>query len=146
MRGVLIVGVVLGLASANARADRLFEAPKLAPAPKLSKRIQLNLNDYGNDIGLELGQLTLGLVQMRFDIEQRDARFHVGGGNAESFQLRLDSHVMVRKSQARVQARIDLAVAGYGFALELPEFDMSTESVSGERAVAFSIPFLEGSF
>ena len=33
----------------------------------------------------------------------------------------------------------------YGL-LELPEFDMRTESVSGERAVAFSIPLLEGVF
>jgi hypothetical protein len=113
---------------------------------KLSKRIQLNLNDFGNDVGLELGELTMGLVEMRFDIQKRDARFHLGGGNAESFRLRLDSHVVVRKTQARVQARLDLAVAGYGFAVELPEFNMSAESVSGRRAVALSIPFFEGSF
>ncbi len=146
MRWLLISGVALCFFSANAQADRLLEAPAIGPRVGLSKRIQLNLNEYGNDFGLELGELTLGLVQMRFDIEKRDARLHLGGGNADSFQLQIDSYVMVRRSQARVQARLDLAVAGHGFALELPDFDLSTASVSGERAVAFSIPFLEGSF
>tara|TARA_R110002096_G_scaffold433887_3_gene653803 strand:- start:5494 stop:5934 length:441 start_codon:yes stop_codon:yes gene_type:complete len=146
MRWFLIAGLVLGFASTNAQADKLVKAPEIGPRVKLSKRIQRNLGELGNNVGLELGELTMGLVEMRFDIQKRDARFHLGGGNAKSFRLRLDSHVVVRKSQARVQARLDLAVAGYGFAVELPEFDMSTESITGQRAIALSIPFLEGAF
>jgi len=134
------------MGASHAIADPIWEAPEIAPGVALSTRVQLRLNDYGNEAALQLGQLTMGLVQMRLDVLGRDARFNLGGGDPESFRLHLDSHVVVNQSTARVQSRIDLSVAGYGLALELPEFDMSTESVNGERAVAVRIPIFEGDF
>ncbi|MCP4445075.1 MAG: hypothetical protein GY811_06985, partial [Myxococcales bacterium] len=147
MRLVLTVGLlVVSVASVDAQADPLVESPKLGPRLKLSHIVRSNVNDYANDFGTHLGQLTIGLLEMRCDIKNRDARFHLGGGDPDAFRLRLDSYISVNRNQARVQARLDLAVAGYGFALKIPDFNVSTENVSGDRAVALSIPFLEGDF
>lgn len=148
MRAMFIAVSLLlpAVAPFEARSDRLTDSPEVGPRVKLSKIVKQNLNEYGNEFGLEIGELTLGLMEMQFDLESKNGHFHLGGGDPDAFRLRIDSHVAYQRKAARVQARLDLSVAGYGFALDLPEFDMKTESVVGQRAVAFSIPFLEGSF
>lgn len=146
MRGVWIALVLVAASAEPGWADRITEADEIGPKLKLSTRIKQNLNDYSNEIGSGLSELTLGLLDMHFDLHEKRAKLHLGGGDPDAFRLRIASDVLMAGGNARVQARIDLAVAGHRLAFEVPEFDMNTASVSGERAIQLSLPLLEGDF
>ena len=124
----------------------LLEAPVIGPRFKLSAAVKDNVNDLSNAAAFQISELTAGLLDMRFDLHKKRARLHLGGGDSESFRLHVNSDVLIGKGRARVAARIDLAIAGHSFELEVPEFDVDTESVTGERAVLVSLPVLEGKF
>jgi hypothetical protein len=129
-----------------ARADRLTELPAIGPAPSLKKRITLNLNDYSNELGAQFERLSAGLLRLHFDIKRRHARIGLGGGDPDAFRLRLDSDVQMGDGKARIQARLDLAVAGHHFNLDVPALDMAATSVGGRRALQLNLPVLQGSF
>lgn len=130
----------------TASADRLFESPTLGPRLKLSARVKANLNQYSNEAAFQLSEMTLGMLDMRFDLKRKGAHLNLGGGDPESFRLRIDSNVLIGKGRARIQARLDLAIAGHRWAVEVPDLDLDTENVSGERAVMLSLPLIEGKF
>jgi hypothetical protein len=142
---VLLPLVMSGLAL-PASADRLLEKPTIGPRLKLSAKVKANFNDYSNDAAFQLNELTMGLLDMRFDLQSKRARLNLGGGDPEVLRLRVDSNVLIGKGRARIQARLDLAIAGHRWAVEVPEFDLDTESVAGERAVMLSLPLVEGKF
>jgi hypothetical protein len=54
--------------------------------------------------------------------------------------------VKFRGGYARVQASLDLRLAGRDFKLDLPEFDIVPSSVSGQRGVEVRLPLLYGEF
>ena len=124
----------------------VFEKPVLGPRLKLSVAIKANLNQYSNQVAMELGDMTMGLLDMRFDLQNKRARVNFGGGDPESFRLHVDSDVLIGKGRARIQAKVDLAIAGIRWEIEVPDVDLDTESVSGERAVMLTLPFVEGNF
>lgn len=144
--GVVVV-FALALAARPALADQsLVEAPKAGPRLSLSKRLKSNISTLSTDLAQQLGQLALGLVEMRFDLVAKRAKVGLGGGDPDTFRLRIDSDVIVRGKAARVQARVDLAVAGARLAFSVPEFDMSSSSVDGKQAIQLSVPLLETRF
>ncbi len=143
--GHLIIGGML-VAASPAHADDLLEQPKVPRKLKLSDRIRSNLNDFSNEFALRLELMTAGLVDMRFDLKAKTARMHLGGGDPEAFRLYIDSNMIVSGGHMRVNSRIDLAVAGYRLAFEVPEFNVDTESVQGDRAVQLTLPVFEGAF
>ena len=124
----------------------MFETPTIAPRLKLSVQVKANLNQYSNQAALELGEMTMGMLDMRFDLQNKRARVNLGGGDPESFRLHIDSDVLIGKGRARIQARVDLAIAGIQWEIEIPDVDLDTESVSGERAVMLTLPVVEGKF
>ncbi len=126
--------------------QHMLEKPTLAPKLKLSVAVKANLNQYSNQAAMQLGQMTMGILDMRFDLQNKRARVHFGGGNADSFRLHMDSNVLIGKGRARIQARVDLAIAGIRWQIDVPDVDLDTESVSGERAVMLTLPFVEGNF
>lgn len=137
---------LLCLASAEASADRITDKPTVRPRFKLATAIEANLNQYSNEAAVRLSELTLGVFDMRFDLKSRRARLNFGGGDPETFRLHIDSDVLIGKGRARLQARLDLAIAGHQWVIEVPELDLDTENVLGQRAVMLSLPLVEGSF
>jgi hypothetical protein len=123
-----------------------LERPTLAPRLKLSVAIKANLNQYSNLAAMQLGDLTMGMLDMPFDLQNKRARVNLGGGDPGSFRLHVDSDVLIGKGRARIQAHVDLAIAGYRWEIEVPDVDLDTENVSGERAVMLTLPFVEGKF
>jgi hypothetical protein len=138
--------ILIGAPALEASADRLVESPTLGPRLKLSTKIQANLNQYTNDAAFQLSNLTMGMLDMRFDLQSKRARLNLGGGDPDSFRLHLDSDVLIGKGRARIQARVELAIAGHSLEVEVPDLDLDTENVSGERAVMLSLPLVEGNF
>lgn len=141
---LLLVTVPVSGAMAN-EGDSLVTAEEMAPAKKLSERLRENLNGYSNDVAGHLSLLSVGLLDMHFDLHQKQARVHLGGGDPEAFRLRIDSDVRMTGSNARIQTKIDLAVVGHRLRFEVPEFDMNTRSIAG-GALQLSLPLLEGKF
>lgn len=135
-----------GLSSVHAFADKLTEIPEVVPKLQLSIVVQENVSDYSNMAAIQVSDLTLGLVDMRFDVEKKWARFRLGGGQSEYFRLKLNSDIQFQKGKARLATRVELGMAGHQWQIEVPELDLDTESVSGERAVTLSLPLLEGQF
>lgn len=124
----------------------MLESPTIGPRLKLSVAVKANLNQYSNLVAMELGEMTMGLLDMRFDLQNKRGRLNFGGGDPESFRLHVDSDVLIGKGKARIQARVDLAIAGIRWEIEIPDVDLDTESVSGERAVMLTLPVVEGKF
>ena len=131
---IFAVAISLCASSGTAVADQLTESPQLAPTLKLSSRIKLHLNEYSNLAGHEIERLTLGLVELGFDLNRKHARLGLGGGDPDAFRLRIDSDVLMTDGRARIDARIELALAGHKLAFEVPAVNMDTQTVSGERA------------
>ncbi len=127
-------------------AEEHAEPIVVSKGRSLSLRVKANLNDYSDEFTLSLRKMTSGLVAMKFDFVGQSARLGLGGGDPNAFRLRLESDVLVTGSQARVQSRLDLAVAGYRLAIDVPVFDVKTESVAGARAVELRLPVFEGRF
>lgn len=158
----ILFGVAICVGAADATADPLpaeeastlefsapqhmLEQPTIAPKLKLSAAVKANLNQYSNQAALQLGEMTMGMLDMRFDLQNKRARVNFGGGDPESFRLHIDSDVLIGKGRARIQARVDLAIAGIQWKIEMPDVDLDTESVSGERAVMLTLPVVEGKF
>lgn len=138
--------ILLGAPSLEARADKLVESPTIGPRLKLSARVKANLNQYSNEAAFQLSTMTAGMLDMRFDLHKKRARLNLGGGDPDSFRLHIDSDVLIGKGRARIQARLELAIAGHSLAIDVPDLDLDTESVSGERAVMLSLPLVEGKF
>ena len=144
MRQGIIAGIaVLVLSAATARADSLTEPPEI-PAPlSLSQTIQSNLTLMSLELNDHLGKLSFDLVDLKFDVTGKRAKFRLGGGD-EGFGLKLDSDIKFQSGYARVQTTIDLRIAGEGFSFTLPEVDMVPRSADGEYEIRW--PIFKGRF
>ena len=100
----------------------------------------------GNDVGLHVSALTLDLVAFAFDDSGRTAHVRVGAGLGEKLTLRVGGKISFERGLAKVDARIDLGIAGHKLALELPQFEMVPRSLDGRRYVELRVPIVQLSF
>lgn len=144
---VVLASLVLGcLAPASAAADRLLEAPTIARRPGMGARLLEGMTLLGDELDLHLSTLTGDMVRLKFDFARKQGKFKVGGGDRELLLFKVDGDVEVHGSIARVRSRIDLGLGGEALHLELPEFELATQTVAGERAVELRLPVFEGRF
>ena len=149
MRLLVILLLTAPAWSANAEPlelRALQATPADSPSFSLSTRIWGSVNDYSNETAVRLHALTLGLVDMKFDLHKKRARFNLGGGDPKAFRLCLDSNIVIGEGKAHVQAQLDLALAGYQMQIEIPDIDLHSESVSGKRAYVLSMPLVTQRF
>jgi hypothetical protein len=133
-------------ATFDAGEDSLLVAPLIPKRRSLSGRVVDNLTVLGDELGLHLSALTADLVRFDFDFAQKHGRFKLGGGTGETLLLRVDGDVQVQGSVARIKSRVDLGLAGEQLSFQLPDLDLATQSVQGERAVELRLPLVEGKF
>jgi hypothetical protein len=131
---------------ASREEDALLLTPAIPKRRSLGGRVVDNLTLIGDGLGLHVSALTADLVRFDFDFAKKHGRFKVGGGTGDSFLLRVDGDVRVHGSVARITSRVDLGLAGEQFSFQLPDVDLATQSVQGERAVELRLPLLEGKF
>ncbi len=149
MRLLVILLLTAPAWSANAeplKRQALQASRADSPSFSLSTRIWGSVNDYSNETALRFRELTLGLVDMKFDLQKKRGRFNLGGGNPEAFRLYLGSNIVIGEGKAHVQAQLDLALAGYQMQIEIPDIDLHSESVSGQRAYVLSMPLVTQRF
>jgi hypothetical protein len=136
-----------GLRSGPGTDLRLETSLKLRRmGPSLSQRMRANLSEISTELVNNLGELALGLLDTKIDILGKRASVGLGGGDPEAFRLRIDSDVLFKGKRARINARVDVAVAGKRFEFDLPEFDMSSSKVAGQQAIQVSLPLLQTRF
>lgn len=126
-------------------ADRWPEVPA-DHAPSLGVQITDRLTWLCNTLGQHLDLLSGDLVQLRFDGRQRRAHVRLGGGTSDALQIQLDGDVQFDDANARVRARIDLALRGHLLHLDLPDFEMSPAEYRGDRGVQLRLPVFVLSF
>lgn len=146
----LLVILLLCIPAWNADAEPVaVTAPdelKFSPSLELSYRILTSVNDYSNDAALRVSEMTLGLIDMKFDVHEKKAHLKLGGGDPEEFRLCMNSKIILGEGKARVRSQLDLAVVGYRMLVEIPDLDLDSESVSGQRAYTLSVPLLKQHF
>jgi hypothetical protein len=138
--------VLLTALSGSARADELTEAPALPPVKSMSDRMLDNLTLVSNDLALHLNTVTFNIMNVTFDIRRSMAHVRIGGGDANRVRLVVDGDIFINDDYARIDAAIQLAVAGHKLSLDLPAVDMVPRSMAGETWVEVRLPLLRGNF
>ena len=100
---------------------------------------------WSNEIGTGVGAMTFDLVELSFDVRKGVTRLSIGGGS-DDLALRIDSDIRMLNGWARVKAHCDLSFAGSKLSFDLPEFDVTSHTIYGERAVVVRVPIFEGKF
>jgi hypothetical protein len=100
---------------------------------------------WTSEIGQAVGDLTFDLVELSFDVRKGVTRLSLGGGG-DDFTLRIDGDIRMQNGWARVRAHCDLRLAGSRLRFALPDFDVTSHTIYGERAVVVRVPIFEGKF
>jgi hypothetical protein len=151
MMGRLGLGLamVLLVPATSARADDQLEHlwPTLPADHALSLEDQItdHLTDIGNTICGHLDLLSHDVIGLHVNGRANRARLRVGGGN-ERYFLRIDSDWLFADGKARIDAKVDLALAGHSLELKLPAMDLSQDSYHGTQLVQINVPLLERTF
>jgi hypothetical protein len=126
--------------------DRLWPRVPEGNHLKLSEQITQQLTELGNTLGEHVNVLSYDMLSMTFDGRRRRAHFSVGGGDARYLEFKFASDVHFIEGRARINARVDLSIAGNKFELELPEMEMVPASYRGERGVEVRVPIFKRNF
>ena len=128
--------------------ERLWPTVQNGPRLKLSEQITDELTELGNLLGAHLDVLSSDMLGVRFDGRRRLARVRLGGADRGErlLTLRFAGDVHFTAGVARIQARLDLGVAGHVMQLELPDVEMAPASYRGERGVEVRLPLFRRSW
>jgi hypothetical protein len=126
-------------------SERFLDAPGIPGGRSLSDQIAAKLTLLGTAIDAHLGGLTLDALDFRIDGAGRRARVRLNAA-ARRLALCLDGNVRFERGLARVATRVDLAVGGGRWQLQLPEIELVPRSHAGEHYVEIRLPLLEGTF
>jgi hypothetical protein len=125
--------------------NKLCEAPAIPKGRSFSDQIADKLTLLGDTVDGHLGRLTLDHLELHFDGHTRVAKLRLSG-ETRRMSLRLDGDILFDNGCARVDARIDLGIAGRHVHLDLPDFEMVPRSLNDERYVEYKLPIVEGTF
>jgi hypothetical protein len=138
---VLLAALVLPAFGGTAHADDLA-APPEATGRLVTKVVEMT-NGFLDE---HVDRLSLELLHVRVDAEQRRANVVVGGGDARVVKLRLASNVEVVDGTARVRGRLALGLGGKQLDVRLPTIDVASVSYRGERGVEVRLPLVSRAF
>jgi hypothetical protein len=104
------------------------------------------LTAIGNRVGDHIDELSHDWIGLHVDGRGQRARLRFGGGDTHYLAFHVDSDWHFVDGKARVQARLQLALAGHVVDVHLPDFDVSTDSYHGTQMVDVNVPLLERRF
>lgn len=142
------VAAMTSVAAAEEHAlyERLWPRVPEGRHLKLSEQIADQLTLLGNTLGYHLDLLSRETLTLRFDGRRRRAHVRVGGGEAGYLRFHLASDVQFIGGLARINTRVDLAIAGRALRLELPEVEMTPTEYHGDRGVVVRLPLFRRTF
>ena len=136
------IALTVALGSSTAAADPWVDDVQPVESVSLSHQLKEKMTIFSDEVGLRLSEVTVNLMDLRYDAFTNQAKFHLGGGDPERFALRLDSDVQFSGGSARVQSRLQLGVAGHSLDVEVPDFEVVPRSEKGERFVEVRVPLI----
>ena len=125
--------------------EHFLDAPDIPGGRRLSDQIAAKLTLLGTAIDTHLGELTLDALDLHIDGAGRRARVRLNAA-ARRLAFCLDGNVRFERGLARVATRVDLALGGGRWQLQLPEIELVPRSFGGEHYVEIRLPLLEGTF
>ncbi len=124
----------------------VFTGPPVIPKGRTySERIADQLTLLGDSIDSHVGALSLDTIKFKVDGRHRKAHVRLAG-ESRYLSLTIQSDVHFRQGAARVDASIDLRVAGRALRLELPDFEVLPRSYLGDRYVEVRVPIIRRTF
>lgn len=102
-----------------------------------------HLSELGNTLGKQMTKLSDQLIGIRVDGRAQRARLRVGTGTGHYLAFKLDSDWFFSNGKARINARVQLGLAGHEVALQLPAMEMEPTSYHGEDGVMLKLPLFE---
>ncbi len=125
--------------------DRVWPEVPSDHGESLEDRITDHLTDWGNHVGNRLDELSHHIASLHVDGRARRAQLHLGGGN-EHLKLDFDSSWLFADGKAYVKAKLEIALQGHRFELELPDMDLSHDNYHGQDLVQVNVSVLEKRF
>lgn len=125
---------------------RLTTAPTLGRSPSWDERLADKMTLAGDELGLDLRNLTFDTLDLEFDGHHQIAHLSLMAGDSRALSLHLRGVIAFQDGYARVATQLDLAVAGKHLALSLPRVDMVPRSYGGRRYVELRLPVLDMRF
>jgi hypothetical protein len=86
------------------------------------------------------------MIGLRVDARGQRCRLRLGGGSSHYLTFRIDSDWLFSEGKARVNAKVELGLAGHVVDLKLPAMDLSQDSYHGVQLVQVNVPLLERRF
>jgi len=102
-----------------------------------------HLSDLGNKLGNHMTLLSDQMFGLHVDGRGQRARLRLGTGTGHYLAFKLDSDWYFSDGKARINARVQLGVAGHELALQLPAMEMEPTSYHGEDGVMLKLPLFE---
>ena len=151
MRRVAFLWIALASTTAladdlNDTADQRWPAVPASTLPKEEDVMLDHMSDLGNLIGRHMDELSHDFIGLTMDARGQRARLRVGGGSAHYLEFKVDSDWFFSDGKARVNARVQLGLAGHEVDLKLPAMDLSQDNYHGEQMVEVNVPLLERRF
>jgi hypothetical protein len=146
--GLSLALVLIAATTASAEDDLAKRWPSVPKdtLPPLEDVMIDNLSDIGNRFGDHLDELSHDLIGLHVDGRGQRARLRVGGGNPHYLTFKLDSDWLFSEGKARVNAHLELGLAGHVLDLKLPAMDLSQDNYHGVQLVQVNVPLLERRF
>jgi hypothetical protein len=155
--GIVLAAMWVGTAAADDRVmvstdehqvtlETRWPSVPLEHGLKLEDKMVDRLSEIGSRVGDHLDAMSHDCIGLSFDARRGHARLRFGGGDTHFLSLHIDSNWHFIDGKARVQARLQLGLAGHMLDLQLPDFDVRTDSYHGAQMVDVNVPLFERKF
>jgi hypothetical protein len=123
--------------------ERRWPAVPTDPAESEEDVITDHLSELGNQLGKHMTLLSDSMIGLHVDGRGQRAKLRFGTGSGHYLAFKLDSDWYFSDGKARINARVQLGLAGHDFALQLPAMEMEPTSYHGEDGVMLKLPLFE---
>ena len=148
-----MVGLVVMMSMTSvARADDIALYERMWPSIPTTRQLTLSqqltdsLTELGNTLGYHLDLLSNDMLALRFDGRHKRARVKFGVIDSDYVTFKFDSVVHFTAGMARIQARLDVGIAGHVMHVDLPDMEMLPAEYHGERGVELRVPLYQHYF
>jgi hypothetical protein len=148
-RSGIVLTCVLGWSSLAAAEDDMRQRWPSPPADHslpTGDVVVDHLSDLGNVLGRHMDKLSHDMIGLHVDGRGQRARLRLGGGNPHYLTFRVDSEWLFSDGKARVNCKLQLALAGHEIDFKLPAMDLTEDSYHGVQLVQVNVPLLERRF
>jgi hypothetical protein len=102
-----------------------------------------HLSELGNTLAGKMTALSDQMIGLHVDGRGQRARLRLGTGTGHYLAFKLDSDWYFSDGKARINARVQLGLAGHEVALQLPAMEMEPTSYHGDDGVMLKLPLFE---